>query len=630
MSVDSVRRRTAPPGQRRPRRWPVLLAAGALLPLPLLVGCETDGAGAGVPAVPQDLAATPRGLVRDGGTARWAIDAMPGTFNTFQTDGDAAGDRIAEAVLPALFTLDRHGRPERNEDYLAGATVVRREPRQVVVYRLNPKATWNDGRAIGAADFTAQWKALSGRNPAFGSAHNAGYDRIEKVERGEGDHEVRVTFKKTYGDWRALFTPLYPKSVMSSPEAFNDGSRTRLAASAGPFRIKARDPRAGTVTLARDRNWWGERAKLDELVLQAVPAGRREEALKAQRIDLAEVAGPAARRIGAAAAQTSGRKSELRDYQLRKSLAPGYTQLALNGADGPLADQRVRRAVARAIDRRQIASAALKPYGLPARPLGNHLRVVGQQGYQDNSGVLGRHDTDAARALLSDAGWHQGRGTVEADGEGREDSRSGTDPERSDGGRPGPARADTAQGRSEYDRRPLTKAGDPLALRFVLPSSPGTEPLRSVARQISEMLSAVGIRTELEQVDDGSYLRDRIAGGDYDLALYSWPATPFPATDARAIYGKPEAGADGSLLVGQNYTRVGTDRIDQLFEEAAGQLDEGAAGDLMRRADARIWAVAGSIPLYQRPQLVVARKSLVNAGAFGYATPRYQDIGFRK
>ncbi|MFD8938919.1 ABC transporter family substrate-binding protein, partial [Streptomyces sp. NPDC059578] len=177
---------------------------------------------------------------------------------------------------------------------------------------------------------------------------------------------------------------------------------------------------------------------------------------------------------------------------------------------------------------------------------------------------------------------------------------------------------------------PLAKDGKPLALRFVLPSGPGSESLRAVGERISRMLERIGIRTETTKVADDSYFRDHVASGGYDLALYSWPATAYPATDARPIYAKPVPAADGSLNVEQNYTRVGTDHIDQLFDQAAGELDEKEARELVRQTDARIWAAAGSIPLYQRPELVAARKNLANAGAFGFETPRYEEIGFTK
>lgn len=142
------------------------------------------------------------------------------------------------------------------------------------------------------------------------------------------------------------------------------------------------------------------------------------------------------------------------------------------------------------------------------------------------------------------------------------------------------------------------------------------------------MLDSIGIGTTVTKVSDDSYFKDHVASGDYDMALYSWPATAYPATDGRPIFAKPEPATDGSLLVEQNYTRVGSDHIDQLFDRAVSELDAKKSRDLLRQADARIWAAAGSIPLYQRPQLVAVDKKLANIGAFGFASPRYEDIGF--
>ncbi|THA29106.1 ABC transporter family substrate-binding protein, partial [Streptomyces sp. A1277] len=186
-----------------------------------------------------------------------------------------------------------------------------------------------------------------------------------------------------------------------------------------------------------------------------------------------------------------------------------------------------------------------------------------------------------------------------------------------------PARA------ADVARGPLGKDGKPLSLRFVLPSGPGSAGLRSVGERIAAMLDTIGIRTVITKVSDESYFRDHVASGDYDMALYSWPATAYPATDDRPIFAKPVPATDGSLLVEQNYTRVGTDHIDQLFDQAVSELDEKTARDLMKQADARIWAAAGSIPLFQRPQLVAADRKLVNVGAFGFGVPHYQDIGYK-
>ncbi|MFD0370280.1 ABC transporter family substrate-binding protein [Streptomyces sp. NPDC127114] len=813
--VGAPRGRTCSRSPRSRTLRSVASLGSAVLALAVLAGCSSGDSGDEPPTAAQDNAPAARDRVADGGTLRWAVDALPTTLNAFQADADGATARVAGAVLPALHTLDERGRPRLNPDFLESAQVVETEPRQVVLYKLNQQAVWSNGREIGAPDFVAQWRALSGRDTAYWTARNAGYERIEKIERGKNDLEVRVTFAKPYADWRALFTPLYPKEVMGSPNTFNDGARTTLKTTAGPFLLKAIDRKGGNVTLARNPRWWGQSAKLDSLVLTAVPRADRAGALAAGKLDLAEIDRATAERIALAvrdaqAARSGSRgavahgpgagitpaaalrswalaygsdeekagevraareknqkavsayaaeQKGLAKFVVRKSLEPAYTQLSLNGESGPLADERVRRAVARAIDRQELAETVLKPLGLPARPPGSHLALAGQAAYADSSDALGDQDTKEARALLADAGWVPGGAlkkppaagtkagseaekkaaekaaeTAKQDAAKKKEDAAASDEEKSteeksaeekaaekkaadekarkkeadaasDEGmyivgddKPGDRRispligaggpengtnilapapvaafqsaallsqaealdtgSGTATGTQAHSRlqahpakpvagayaprgsaapavadaaaQALGKDGKPLSLRFVLPSGPGSESLRAVGDRIVRMLDAVGIRTEVTKVSDESFFKDHIASGAYDLALYSWPATAFPATDARPIYAKPEPASDGSLLVEQNYARVGTDRIDQLFDQAASTLDEEEARDLVRQADARIWAAAGSIPLYQRPQLVAAKSEVVNAGAWGFAAPRYQDIGFKK
>ncbi|OUD03958.1 ABC transporter family substrate-binding protein [Streptomyces swartbergensis] len=708
-------------GPRAGTRSVAFLTAGVLA-VPALAGCGSEDP-AGKPLAAPDIRPAGRDRIADGGTLRWAVDSVPDTLNTFQSDADATTTRVAQAVLPSMFRMDASGRPERNPAYLESAEVVETEPKQVVLYKLNQQAVWSDGREIGAADFAAQWRALSGKDTAYWTARNAGYDRIQKIERGDNALEVKVTFSRPYADWRSLFSPLYPKDVMGTPDSFNDGARKKLKVTAGPFAVKEVDREDDEITLARNPRWWGEPAKLYEIVLRTVPRDKRAAELAAGTLDVAEIDPSAARRITVAAKprssssplmgpgadrpaadalrswavangtdedaadeETVARKKlrkaavkyarqqqALRGFEVRKSLEPAYTQLALNGAQGPLADERVRRAVARALDRKELAEAVLKPLGLPAVPVGSHLALSGQAAYADNSGALGGQDTKEAQALLADAGWVRG-GPVkeqekkkkegekaagaegekasdsseeESDGDGtyvvgEDDKAHRQDPadhlahdgkqykQPAQGGAPGAYAPKGTAAPANREAAPLAKNGKALTLRFVLPSGPGSQTLRTVADRISRMLERVGIGTDISKVSDESYFKDHIASGQYDLALYSWPATAFPATDARPVYAKPVPAADGSLNVEQNYTRVGTDQVDQLFDEAVSTLDEGESRSLIRKADSRIWAAAGSIPLFQRPQLIAARKNIVNTGAFGFGTPVYEDMGFLK
>ncbi len=244
-------------GPRAVLRSVAFLTAG-MLTVPVLAGCGSDDP-AGKPLAGADVARADRSDVADGGTLRWAVDTVPDTLNTFQADADGTTSRIAEAVLPSMYRTDEQGRAVRNADYLASAEVVDTEPKQVVVYRLAQQAVWSDGREIGAADFAAQWRALSGKDTAYWTARNAGYDRIEKVERGKNDLEVKVTFSRPYADWKSLFTLLYPKEVMGTPDSFNDGARKKIKVTAGPFTVEKVDSKEDEVVLARNPRWWGAR-----------------------------------------------------------------------------------------------------------------------------------------------------------------------------------------------------------------------------------------------------------------------------------------------------------------------------------------------------------------------------------
>lgn len=175
-----------PRGTVRKRRTLALLATGVLT-IPALAGCtSSDRVTTVAIVVPQDVAAAGRDLVADGGTVNWAIDAMPTTFNAFQADADATTTRITGALLPTLFPLDTKGTPRMNPDYLESAKVIEREPKQVVLYRLNQQAVWSDGREIGAPDFVAQWRALRGKDSAFWTARNMRL-RPDRADRARQD-----------------------------------------------------------------------------------------------------------------------------------------------------------------------------------------------------------------------------------------------------------------------------------------------------------------------------------------------------------------------------------------------------------------------------------------------------------
>src|SRR5581483_6379287 len=199
------------PGNHRSRQVPAVAALLAVVLAVLLTACREGGgdkqatattAGeGGATARGTDINPVPRDQLPEGGTLRWPLIASPPNFNTGELDGTSADTaNVVGALLPSMFGFDSEARPTVNRDYLDSAELTARDPRQVVTYRINRKAAWDDGTAITEADFEAQWKAMSGSNPAYRIASSSGYDQIERVATGADDREVVVTFRRPYAD----------------------------------------------------------------------------------------------------------------------------------------------------------------------------------------------------------------------------------------------------------------------------------------------------------------------------------------------------------------------------------------------------------------------------------------------
>ena len=86
--------------------------------------------------------------------------------------------------------------------------------------------------------------------------------------------------------------------------------------------------------------------------------------------------------------------------------ASSWYHFTFNGAPGQiLADPALRRAVAKGIDRNTIAAVTQRGLSDNPVPLNNHIFVAGQEGYQDNSGVVA-FDPEKAKQELD--GWAGG------------------------------------------------------------------------------------------------------------------------------------------------------------------------------------------------------------------------------
>jgi len=535
-----------------------------------------DTGGTDTPkASDNDMNPTPRDQVKQGGTLNWALTGPVVNYNPNELDGASVDSyAVLTALLPSPFIVDAEAGLHTDPNYVVSAEVTSSSPKQVVTYKLNPKAVWDDGKPVNEKDYEASWKSQSGEDADYKIAASNGYDQIESVEQGKDQFEVIVTFAKPYADWKGLFSLMIPAASSNDPKIFNEGWIDKPLASAGPFITGGTDQTAKTITLIPNPKWWGNKPKLDKIIFRAIDIDAQVDALANGEIDFIDI-GPDVDTLKRAEA-TDG-------IEIRRAAGPNFRHVTINGTGPILKDLEVRRALALTINRDAIGKALLGPLGVDPTPLNNHIYMTNQVGYQDNAGEFSKADPKKAAEILDADGWKQeGTGT-------------------------------------------RTKDGKKLSLRIVIPSQVATS--QKEAELMQSMLAEVGIELKIDVVPSDDFFDKYITPGDFDLTVFSWFGTPFPVSSSKSIYVNPVEGKDG-LDIQQNYARIGSPELDKLFDESGTEFDSDKLIKIANEIDADIWKEVHSLTLYQRPDIAGAKATLANYGAQGFQTVKYEDIGF--
>ncbi|MCC9308607.1 ABC transporter family substrate-binding protein [Kitasatospora sp. RB6PN24] len=565
----------------RPRR-PLArtLVAAAALAL-VVTGCSSSSSGSGnssdasQSAAPradaEDINPQPLDEVKDGGELRSPLQQWVTQWNPLQVDG-TYGDsvEIMKMIEPMLFRIDASGTYQPVPEFLQSAKVISTSP-QVVQYTLNPKAKWSDGKPLSYLDFKAVWQATNGKNTAYNPAFTNGYNQISDVSQGDDPTQVKVTFSQPFADWQSLFYPLLPAAAISTPDDFNKAWIEKVPITGGAFKIGSIDKSAQTITVVPDPNWWGTKPKLDKFTYRVLSQPAMTQAFLNNEIDW----------TGAGRADAYSQLKADPNAVIRTSYPWDEVHIAF-GSNGPMADQKVRQALEKALDRQALTKVAGQGVPVPFPVLGNHLLMTNQAGYQDNSGEWGKYDLAGAKKLLDEAGW--------------KDAGAG---------------------------KPRTKDGQTLELHYIISDGAAQQSV-DLATAAQNMLLQAGVKVDVDKVPANDLTDKYINLGKFDLA--SWRNTgSFPPSLIVPSYQMP-AGDN----VFQNYSKLSTPEIDGLLKQAESTLDPAQAAKLYNQADAKIWELGHSVEIYQRPYVGAYRKGLANFGSAGLADFDYTKVGWQK
>jgi len=510
---------------------------------------------------------TSAGAYNPAATATYSLEEEPANFNILTAEGASPYlAQIVDQMWPSVFRTDQNANVVLDTTFATSAQQTSTDP-QTIVYQVNPNATWSDGTPIDVSDFVYNWQMQSGL-PQYtdvgGSpphaAGTAGYSQIKSITGSNNGKTVTVVFSSPFPDWRSLFSmasghPLAPAHILSKI-GFNSGllankvSTTTLI-SGGPFELQSYSPGQDLIVV-RNPHYWGAPANLASVTYRFIT--QSSDLAPALENNEVQIAYPQPE------LDLVGQLKQVPNIKIDEKPGLSFEHLDFNAGNKLLSDVNLRKAIAMAIDRPGLIARTFGQFDATLQPLNDRMYVNSQPQYKDNSGGLYDHANVAgAKALLMANGY-------------------------------------------TYSGLTLMKDGQPVTLRIT--SFQGNELRQSEEAVIINDEAQIGIR--LTEVDTTSFGKTATTG-DFDLLLFSWFDSPFPSGND-PIYESQAKGGHHSL----NFDKIDDPKIDALITQADGTLDPTQQAALYNQADAEVWAQMYTLPLFQRPTILVYDAKYMN------------------
>lgn len=483
-----------------------------------------------------------------GGDIVFGAEEEPSGFN-YATSKDST--LAVRDVIENLFYFAAKSRPDGTlfyEGLAAEPTVVSQQP-QVVEWKISPKSTWSDGTPVTTQDI--QYFFTNITDPKNDVASRVGYDQISKLDLVDAK-TFRATFRSPYGDFRGLWQAIPQAAHLKSvPGGWENGLNNDPGPSAGPYAFE-RWRKGESITLVPNPQWkLDPKPTVDHLVFRFLPdMSTIPDALRNQEITVVE-----------AQAQLDLIKDlkSVEGLKLEVSTGPRFEHLVLNLKDPVVGDPAVRKAIAHAVDRDAIVKALVVPFQPDAKRLDNLvLTNASAPGSEPHGDQYRQADPEAAKRILQEAGWIPGPNGVRA------------------------------------------KNGRPLTIQFS--AAAGNQRQEQTLELIKDQLSKVGIAITIDTCPSACMFSDRLPSGKFQVTLKGFSGSPFPVADARARFGTGG---------GDNYSKYSNAHFDQLAKQAAEALDASEQTKLANEMDKVLWEDLPMLPLFQRPDLVAYRSSVV-------------------
>ena len=511
------------------------------------------------------------GSVSKGGTLTYSLEKTIDNWNVLTSAGDTFETaEIENSIYPNVFNVLPDLNPTLNTDLMVSADVTSPSP-QTIVYKINPKAVWSDGKPINADDFIYLWKEQDGTDcPKCDINSTTGYAQIQSVVGSDNGATVTVVFKTPFSDWKSLFSNLMPYHAavpqgldpVSLEKSWDTGFAAVPTISGGPY-VVSDFQKDQSVTTTANPKWYGAKGPfLDKIIYRMITDATQEPpALTNGEID-AMYPQPEVDLIK----QLDGMQNI--NYQLDLGLV--FEHIDLNLQNPALQNVALRKALFTAVDVKGMIARTAGQTDPGITPLGNRMFVPGQKGYQDDitSFGYGTGDVAGAQKILTDAGYKITGGKL---------------------------------------MDPKGVAVPSLLMRYTV----GNAVRATECQLFAAAAKQLGVTVTVSPTDSlGGTLTQKDANHKYDIIVFAWVATPFGSSNATIYQTDVAQGAAGNW--GSNYGHYANAAVDAALKDSTTTTDPNQEIADLNTADKQLSADAYTLPLYQKPLILAYNSKFAN------------------
>jgi peptide/nickel transport system substrate-binding protein len=459
---------------------------------------------------------------------------------------DAASERVRTLMFNSLVKKDE------KFDYTGelASNILRSDDGLTFTFTLRDGVKFHDGRALSSADVKYSLELVFTSNFAKSASFFEGTGEnkrsyIKSVDAPDA-RTIVLTLTKP---WVGLLSNLVPLAII--PKDSYESQKTHPLGS-GPFKFVSYDNTQQVCDVEAFPEYWEGAPKLQKVRVRVISdMNALQSELQAGRVDIAPM--PTSLLPDAVK-----RLEQDPNLQVKVFSGSNLVLLTLNTSSPPIANLKVRQAIAHAIDRESLIRDLVLGYGKIAHS------IIPEEAWAYTPGTTYSYDPARAKQLLDEAGF------PDPDGDG-----------------------------------PKMRFAKPVIYKVSGSSIAG----RQYANVIQNQLKNVGIPVEI-QTPEANTLFDELRRGNFQIAYSQWVGGNQDPIFYKDLFATSEIPTEARAA--RNRSRYSNPELDPLLEEAVNTFDRQKGKELYTRIQEIVSRDVPVVPMWYQANIVIAKKKVGN------------------